>query len=109
MALMLLMAMAMGMKNDFAMIIFLLLLRVLLLLLLMMMMMMMMMMNNNQNDDHSGIDDDGNLITHDCVNGDFGECDDHRHTSMCQCVKLLRLYATCLILLNRILVLIGFV
>ena len=53
------------------------------------------MMNNNQNDDHSGIDDDGNLITHDCVNGDIGECDDHRHASMCQCVKLLRLYATC--------------
>ena len=34
------------------------------------------------NDDD--IDDDGNLITHDCVYRDDDECDDHRHTPMCQ-------------------------
>ena len=63
--------------------------------------------DGDYNDDD--IDDDGKLIMHDCVYRDDDECDDHRHASMCQCVKLLRLYATCLILLNRILVLIGFV
>ena len=30
------------------------------------------------------IDDNGNLIMHDCVYRDDDECDDHRHTSMFQ-------------------------
>ena len=38
------------------------------------------------NDDD--IDDDGNLIMHDCVYRDDDECDDHRHTSMFQLALL---------------------
>ena len=34
--------------------------------------------------DDDDIDDDGNLITHDCIDGDDGECDDHLHAAMCK-------------------------
>ncbi len=40
--------------------------------------------DDNENDDDDDVDDDENLITHDCIDGDDGECDDHRHTSMFQ-------------------------
>ena len=35
---------------------------------------------NDEYDDGDDIDDDGNLIMHDYVYRDDGECDDHRHT-----------------------------
>ena len=38
--------------------------------------------DGDYNDDD--IDDDGNLIMHDCVYRDDGECDDHRYAAMCQ-------------------------
>ncbi len=40
--------------------------------------------DENQNDDDDDIDDDEKLITHDCIDGDNGECDDHRHAAVCQ-------------------------
>ena len=45
--------------------------------------------DGDYNDDD--IDDDGNLIMHDCVYRDDGECDDHRHAAMCQ-FALWRIY-----------------
>ena len=38
--------------------------------------------DGDYNDDD--IDDDGNLIMHDCVYRDDDECDDHRYAGMCQ-------------------------
>ena len=37
---------------------------------------------NDEYDDDD--DDDGNLIMHDCIDGDDGECDDHRHAAVCK-------------------------
>ena len=34
--------------------------------------------------DDDDIDDNRNLITHDCVDSDDHECDDHRYAAMCQ-------------------------
>ena len=39
---------------------------------------------NDEYDDGDDIDDDGNLIMHDCVYRDDDECDDHRYAGMCQ-------------------------
>ena len=39
---------------------------------------------NDEYDDGDDIDDDGNLIMHDCVYRDDDECDDHRYAAMCQ-------------------------
>ena len=44
-------------------------------------MMIIIMMNTIDGDD---IDDDRNLIMHDCVYRDDDECDDHRYAAMCQ-------------------------
>ena len=38
--------------------------------------------DGDYNDDD--IDDDGKLFLHDCIDGDDGECDDHRHAAVCQ-------------------------
>ena len=38
--------------------------------------------DGDYNDDD--IDDDKNLIMHDCVYRDDDECDDHRYAAMCQ-------------------------
>ena len=40
--------------------------------------------DDNQNVDDDDIDDDEKLITHDGIDGDDGECDDHRHAAMCK-------------------------
>ena len=39
---------------------------------------------NDEYDDNDDIDYDGKLIMHDCVDRDDDECDDHRHSAMCQ-------------------------
>ena len=46
---------------------------------------------NDEYDDGDDIDDDGNLIMHDCVYRDDDECDDHRYAAMCQ-FALWRIY-----------------
>jgi len=38
--------------------------------------------DGDYNDDD--IDDDGKLIIHDCIDGDDGKCDDHRHAAVCK-------------------------
>ena len=50
----------------------------------MLLLLIIIMMNTIVHDDGDDIDDDGNLIMHDCVYRDDDECDDHRYAAMCQ-------------------------
>ena len=40
--------------------------------------------DDDENDDDDDIDDDGKLFLHDCIDGDDGECDHHRHAAVCK-------------------------